>query len=925
MTRIAEYALYSATALVLCLSHSAAQQHPFARYGTADGLTQNYITAILQDNRGFLWVGTGDAGISRFDGRDFVTFDSHNASIPSAVTAMAFDGAQHLFVAGGNALRCLRLGADGLDTADQVMNAQLGNIQAPITEMYMRAPRELYIAGRDRAWVFNLRDSTLSETAVLPPPHAWLQPMLPDIGIRAMALDCEQRRWLATDRGLLLHEDSGMTLFDSGNGLMVDDVLSVYCDDEGNVWAGTTDGLFRHTLSRIVNYLPSKELPDDTRGVWSILTTRDNAVWIGGIGGGLTRLYGGDRRNFRMTQGLPSNNVSSLLELPNGDILVGTDAGAVIVSGNAVLPIDELRALPDQRIEVVHRGSDARLWFGTHHGLVAWNGRALDVYDTGRGLPSSRVTSITEDALGYLWVGTHRGAARISLRTGTVEATAALEGIRIVCIYIDSKGRQWFGTVGGGVLLRREARIASITRKDGLAGNTVYFISEDEYGSIYFGCNTGISVLPDNVIEQLFDDPYRFRLQRRVKPGARQPTVRPTPLFTLSTRSGLAGDEMNSGAVHRDVRGRLWFGAIGGASCYQPSPPPSPRRWSYPECGRPPQGPGRQRFILSELYIDNVLTAAKPLMKLASDHRVFSARLLAPAFRNPGELRFLYRLEGLEESWHESDDGRIFYTAIPPGTYKLLFRAALGEGHWTPDLQLLTLEIAPPFTRTVWFWMLVFLTAVVLGATLMYWKSRRQLEIERMRTRIASDLHDDIGASLGAISLLGDIERGRASGHDTGNLERISALARGSVRSMSDIVWSINPAHDSMQGLQARLRESAEEFSRASGIDIGIELADMPTDHAIGAEQRRAVLLIAKEAMYNAVRHSACSAIALRLERRRGGWRLSVKDDGRGFDTAVAYSGEGLRNMRARAVELGWTLEYLSSDSGSSVVLDFFL
>ncbi len=914
------------TVIVLALSiHIAlAQQYPFVRYGTADGIAQNYITDIAQDHRGFLWVGTGDAGVSRFDGTEFVTFDKHSAAIPVNVTALATDGVGFLFVAGNDGVSCLRLPMNTADKDDSLLNQRLGSVPGPVREMYMRSPRELYIAGPEHAWMLDLTDNSLKMTPVLPPREARLQALHGDKHIRDMARDCEGRYWLATDRGLLLHDDAVSLLFDRSNGLPVDNVLSVFCDDEGNVWAGTVDGLFKLTLSRIENFLPGRELSPDALGVWSILATRENVLWIGTIGGGVTRLFGGETRTFRKKDGLPSDKVSSLLELPNGEIFLGTDEGLALISANRITRMDAMIALPDRRVEALHRSSDGNYWIATHGGLATWDGTKTRLFTTKHGLPSNRITSLAEDELGFLLVGTHAGAARINLRSGSVYNMEELNGVRVASVFIDSQGREWYGTVGAGVIYRGDGMPTRITRDDGLAGNTVYFIAEDMHGSMYFGTNTGISVLPAGNIDHMLNSGSVY-VSGGVDPETVLPVLRSQSLHTLSTRSGLVGDEMNSGAVFRDGAGSLWFGAIGGVSRFHAGVPPSLGTWSFPECGVSRGVPRRQRLLLAEVRINDTLTTKRLALELGPSDRVLMIRLLAPSFRNPGEVRYLYKLDGLEYTWHRSDDGRILYTAIPPGEYRLMVHATLGEGHWTPVYQVLTINVMPPFTETIWFWLLMIVVAAVGGSALMYVRSRKQLEIERMRMRIASDLHDDIGASLGTISLLGDVERRRAGEGDGGNLEKISELARQSVQDMSDIVWSVNPAHDTIEGLLDYLRKTAEEFSRASGIDIEVTPVALRPEVHIDATKRRAIMLIAKEALHNAVRHSRCTRIVLRLERTRHGYDLHITDDGRGFDPAAVRQGEGLRNMRRRSEPMGWTLDLDTGAAGTAVQLHFFL
>jgi signal transduction histidine kinase len=187
-----------------------------------------------------------------------------------------------------------------------------------------------------------------------------------------------------------------------------------------------------------------------------------------------------------------------------------------------------------------------------------------------------------------------------------------------------------------------------------------------------------------------------------------------------------------------------------------------------------------------------------------------------------------------------------------------------------------------------------------------------------MRTRIALDLHDDIGASLSSISLLGDVERRQRNG-DSERLDRIIALARNSVESMSDIVWSINPAKDTVQSLGERMQDVAETAGRAADIEVGYACDEKLADRTMNVHARRNALLLFKEAVNNAVKHSGCRRIDCALRRSKNWLDISICDDGRGFDTTREFSGNGVRGMQRRARDMGWDYRIESSGAGTEV------
>jgi len=205
-------------------------------------------------------------------------------------------------------------------------------------------------------------------------------------------------------------------------------------------------------------------------------------------------------------------------------------------------------------------------------------------------------------------------------------------------------------------------------------------------------------------------------------------------------------------------------------------------------------------------------------------------------------------------------------------------------------------------------------------------KEERLRELERVRKRIATDLHDDIGSSLTRISLLSEVAHRRgneADRSDDGSFLKIAGLSREVVDSMSDIVWAINPERDSLGDLTQRMRHFASDVFNARGIDFRFRLPDSAQDVSLGANFRREVFLIFKEAVNNAVRHSQCAEaeIEFSVDPERN-LHLRFSDNGEGFDLSSQSNGHGLASMRERTQGLGGTLE-ITSTPGKGTVLVF--
>ncbi|MFZ1730988.1 MAG: two-component regulator propeller domain-containing protein [Bacteroidota bacterium] len=710
---------------MLCLAASAhAQQYPFSRYGKGEGLPQNHVTDVVSDHRGFLWVATAERGIARFDGKEFLHFGGHAGFIHGGVFALATDGDRWLFAGGNEGVRVLLLDEHAADRPDTAMNQILHAVRGPVRFLETRRDRKLYIETFDQAWLLSLRDSSLQRCSTSDREYAFLQSRLPGMQVNGMARDCSGRFWVATDSGLVALTDASRHVFVPDGGASTHNITSVCVDRETNVWCGSSDGLYLLVPQRFVNLTPG-----DSSAITCMIETRDRGMYFGTRRKGVFRIFDGPRRQISTRDGLPSDDILSMHELATGEILIATSNGLVVWGEAGVLPMPATLILPDQRVNQIHRAKDGSYWFATMNGLVNWDGERSMVFTMRDGLPSNRIACLAEDAYGQMIVGTHDGLARArSTGAGDVQSIHELGGIHVSALFFDSKERLWIGTVGSGVIVRNDGKLVRLGEAQGLASGNIAFIGQDNYGALYFGSNRGVTVLPQENLQYLLPVDSAQTVWTGIPP-AQLPFLRALSMFSLTGMMGLSGEEMEDGAVLRDRAGRMWFGSSRGATSYNPSKPSGVGQWVPPIC-RPINNSKDAaiplRVILSELWINDTSTAIRDLIEMDENDHVLRARVLLPSFRNPGQVHFLYQLQGMEYTWHRSDDGRILYTGLEPGSYTLAVQATIGEGIWTHRQQLLRIEVLPPLHRTYWFWIIVILCAVGAGMLLQRTITRRR-------------------------------------------------------------------------------------------------------------------------------------------------------------------------------------------------------
>jgi signal transduction histidine kinase len=288
----------------------------------------------------------------------------------------------------------------------------------------------------------------------------------------------------------------------------------------------------------------------------------------------------------------------------------------------------------------------------------------------------------------------------------------------------------------------------------------------------------------------------------------------------------------------------------------------------------------------------------------------------APCFTEPEAVRFSWRLIGFENVWTDQcAERRALYPHLPPGRYQFLVGAVL-NGAWSQPASV-QIEVAPLFWQTWWWRALTYAAgaavAVLVALGLYRWRVRRQQQLDRLRLRIARDLHDEIGSNLGGIALLIGVAE-----HDPDAFERIRAITLQSIEALKDLVWMIDPGHDALPDMLLRMRGIADDL--LPGKLSAFTLTGDATGRRAPLEVRRNVLPIFKEALHNIIKHAQAQHVTIEIALTERRLTLTIRDDGVGMDPAAAPGGHGLRNMQRRAEDIGGQLKIESQPGAGTVI-----
>ena len=883
------------------------------RYTTSDGLDSNNVLDVHQSPDGRIWVRTFGPSLIEFDGRAFRTYWIGSRGI-AAEAPLAEDREGNLWL-GTNAVGALKISRHGWTTYSEPEG--LGTSVASIFET---SSGEIYASSG--AWlVSRLRGGRF--TTVRP----GLPKTITDASwrdVNNVLLDRAGDWWIGTRAGLYRFRGTPRVedlagarpaaVYTTRDGLAHDDVTRVFEDSRGDIWIASwrpaRDPVAR--WERATQTFHRYSEADGLRPFTSVVAFGQDAagnLWIGLREGGLARYRGGRFSMQERDDGVPIGSVNGIYRDGAGRIWAAASPGALY------------------RID--HPDADRPR-------LVA--------YGTADGLAADVAAAVTGDAAGRIYVGTSRGVDRLDPATRRVTHYSTANGLtggEFKSALRDRSGALWFCTTTGlsrFVPERDEAfppppvlvgglRIAGVPRPVFALGETSVEVAKlpTEQNNIQIdffsiGFRTGAALRFQYRLDGADDEWSAPASQRTVNyaslaPGAYRFLVRAVDTDGVPSRAPASV----SFEILPPVWRRWWF-VLGAASIAAAAA----GAWSRLRRARLlALRESENRFrTLAETASDAIITIderSRIVLVNQAAEKVFGYRrdemigadltmLMPESLRNRHRDGFARYVRTGERS--------MSWAAIElPGRHK--------DGHAVP------LEISfGEFTRDGER----FFTGIARDTTerkraedaLRRSREERFAELERVRSRIATDLHDDIGSSLTRISLLGEVVRRRAGGDRSvaEPLASIADLSRELVDSMSDIVWAINPAKDHLSDLSQRMRHFASDVLTARQIEFAFRTPDPGRDVRVGANIRRELFLIFKEAVNNLVRHSACTRADLEFRVDADGFSLVVSDNGRGFDAAGADRGHGLASMRKRTEGLGGRLEILSTP-GEGTLLAF--
>jgi ligand-binding sensor domain-containing protein/signal transduction histidine kinase len=869
---------------------------PFDEMNTP-GLNSDRIVYLFEDSRTNLWVGTESSGLSVIQDGKVKNFGSESGAgggkpvyaYEDATTNVWFytaegrsfryhDGRMDSTVLSAQLLfRAAKIQVPGKSGFWQIMNGTVQKWQDNRPEKdYGPCPwGKMVVTAACEDKDGNLIVGTLGGGVFWYEAdgqcwHISTEQGLSSAYVLSLCMDRGGNLWVGTD-GSGLNRIKRKT-FDTPVELHLWDAQSLSADSHGGLWtAFNAHGMSYWTTNSVQDFAIGQ-----ASNAWTVLVDKKQRVWAGTLGEGLFQLQ--DNR----------------FNPPPGAEILGS------------------------RIFAFFEDRSGQLWVGAENGLGCWNGLNWKLFTTRDGLSQNAVRAIAEDAAGNLWIGTENRGLDFFKDGKFISYRAdgnGLPGDDISCLYADKDGVLWVGTGGHGLARLENGKWARYATTNGLASDSISYITEDDEGYLWIGSNAGLMRIPKQSLNDFSAG-----------------TTNAISCRTYGKADGLPTRECSAGSqptACRTADGRLWFPTIKGLASVNPAD-------LKPNLQTP-------LVMIESILVDgreqktNRLDPAwPPSITIPPGGEELEIHYTALNFSAPELVRFKCWLEDHETAPTDVGEERIArYPKLPPGHYRFHIQACNEDNIWSgPDAAVLSITVQPQFWQTGWFRVAAIVLILGIVAAIVRYistqKLQRQLQLlqqrealEKERARIARDLHDQLGANLTQVALLGEMaEADKDSPAEIeSHAQQISQTARETTRSLDEIVWAVNPANDTLDGLVNYAGKYAQEYLALAGLRYRADLPAQLPAIPIPPEVRHNVFLAFKEAVHNVVKHAQATEARIRLRLQPENFILEIEDNGYGTGNQTALQNRnGLRNMKKRMEDIRGEFSIAPGANGGTIV-----
>lgn len=943
------------------------------RYSLADGLPQSQATSLMEDNNGYLWVGTHGGGIARFDGREFKTYTTLDGLLANQVMSTYLDKRNVLWILHGRGLTRF----DGQAFSKYQPPEGTSSTGKVTWRMFDIGDTLFVLSGRDRIskifedsvyyWERALPD-TLRRFHVGPKGEGcfyldddsfFIKTREGNVTIKSnevrggvfsffnykgdilfrtkkalYKLDLVNKTIVTmpwSTRNLILSYDEQADVFWSINDkfllreklidnrfvadtiLRDNDVSQVLRDSEGNTWIATNgNGLFKYSIQDF-----RKVTSENIMGVMSLTRDSKGTMWFGTMHKGIWKTEDGKDKAYLFPRTPNRNGINTVRVSPKGEVWVGTGYGLGRYDEKSdkfqwYLDYDGLPGVVTSCMEYDENG----MWLIANRDLTLFDGTSFKTFSEKEGLVGGNVVAMHHSkAMNRLFAAT---ATHIhTYNQGKFDAFP-IENLTNTPVLSMSTYKEKYllmGTAGGGVIILNPEtqRSNAITTRDGLPSDFIYFAAPDEKDYIWIGTEKGINRVRLNDERELIENLH------------------------FNDDNGLAGLETNQNAYYFSGDER-YFGLVDGVYEFNQKRDENPRSFDvhltdvqilYGEYDPRDYADSTSGFFRIPVH---------PQLPPDKNHLTFYFNLVDKRYSK--SIKYKYLLENFDAKWSQASSmNEVTYSNLPPGDYTFKVMATNNKGMWSKSVLEYPFTVKAPFYKTASF--IAGVVILVAGMiTLIFYvriKQRidrallmeriRQREQEAVRKEIARDFHDEMGNQLTRIINYISLLKLNGNGHLNGSADlyrKVEDSAKYLYTGTRDFIWSIDPVNDELSKLFLHIRDFGEKLFEEKSISFrAYNEVKEPVKLPYGFS--RQANLIFKEAMTNAFKYSQAKNVTLSLKTNlSGGFEMTFEDDGVGFYAGDVQKSNGLQNIRERADRINAILRIHSEKNvGTAIILNF--
>ncbi|HEY8690495.1 MAG TPA: two-component regulator propeller domain-containing protein [Chitinophagaceae bacterium] len=906
---------------------------PFKNYGVKDGLPTQLIYAAIKDNRGLLWIGT-PYGVNWFDGKNFyhpyisspagqlyvinffkddngdiwiLTFyngiykfskdhfinflpnTAHLESNSNNVFDMVQLDALHYAVATDEGAfifdgkKFTTIDSNHTENYSSIAKLQNGNLLlGNYTGLYCykkvnnKFVNYATVTGYSISKIKVLKDKIWVATSkgvlqfLNTPLLDFTKPskrFLNDQDIGQLSINNDEI-W-ATGKNIYKINNDSVFSYDETNGITTN-VKYIYCDNAGITWFCTEKGLYK-LPSEYYRFDYLKRFKDNA--ITALAKDKKEILWIGTENG----IFKREENNYKYISQVNKKNignVSWLFNTKENELLTGTDAGIASLSERGLQIKFSLKST------CVFEDDSANIWIGTQYGdIYLLHENTLQHIPVSH-QPNEFISSIITDKKNNILIGyRNKGIKKFYLHNGKLQPDekfnldSTFKNLRIRCSKRDNKGNMLFGTRTHGlyILSATTNNTWHFDDSNGLNASWVKDIAVSG-DTIYMATNNGLHILSGD-----YDHPFIKQIKFN------------NEVISLETNSIMYTDS----TCIIGNNGLLYY---------------YPYKNKITNSNIP--------VLFTQITISgktdpnfHPYTNPEKIYDLKYDQNNISFEFAGIDLGTENILRYRYILAGVDKTWSAATERNFISYNLQPGEYTFKVQAQDADGSWSNKTAEINFIIHYPFWKTWWFISLLIIIAIILVYLIYQYRLRQALKLEKLRSKISTDLHDDIGSTLSSISILSDmVIKENDESQSKSMVSEIKESSMFLMEKMDDIVWSINPANDTLENLLLRIKQFASKVFEAKNINYEIFIDESVKDIKLPMEYRQHIYLILKEAINNLVKYSECTQATIEVKHQNKILSLYLSDNGIGFDKNKIKYGNGLLNMQHRSQLIKSTL-----------------